>query len=486
MGCIRLYSGRGALPPNPSANLVDMGIVNVCYIAMDIGCPFVFAADSASSAALRICGKNTRRYPMAQSTITLIIIGGTCILYLTEKFSVAVTTVLGMLALIFTGILDFNEAFSCFASTNVMLVLGMIIIVESLLDNGIANRLGKLLFRFTGKSEKLFLVIVFVSAAVFSLFSTNAALVAMYMPLISSVSHVSKGHITRKQTYLPLAMGGLIGGTGSLAGSTAPLLANDVLEITGSETMHFFSTLPVAMTMVAVIALFYWFFLYDLQVKHFDFEEKVVDIDMENYPLNKKKAVISSVVFIICIVLFIMQPFGWELGFIAVAGAMVLIVTGCVDGQHAMSNMQWSALVTLGAALAVAKGFVKSGVGELAMNWLMYTLGAWVANPVVLVTTFLVSGFLLSQFMSNGSLVSMLAAIAVPMAIEIGCDPMPVAMACAFGCSLAMATPVATTTITMVQVAGYRFKDYFRIGGLVGLIGLVTAWFCLVLFYGLL
>ncbi|MBQ3132433.1 MAG: hypothetical protein IJC24_06960 [Clostridia bacterium] len=120
------------------------------------------------------------------------------------------------------------------------------------------------------------------------------------------------------------------------------------------------------------------------------------------------------------------------------------------------------------------------------MNWLMNTLGSRVANPIVLVTTFLVSGFLLSQFMSNGSLVSMLAAIAVPMAIEIGCNPMPVAMACAFGCSLAMATPVATTTITMVQVAGYRFKDYFRIGGLVGLIGLATAWLCLVLFYGLL
>ena len=61
---------------------------------------------------------------MSQSTITLIIIACTCVLYLTEKFSVAVTTVMGMLALIFTGILDFNEAFACFTSTNVMLVLG--------------------------------------------------------------------------------------------------------------------------------------------------------------------------------------------------------------------------------------------------------------------------------------------------------------------------------------------------------------------------
>lgn len=170
---------------------------------------------------------------MSDSTITLIIIACTCVLYLTEKFSVAVTTVMGMLALIFTGILNFNEAFACFTSTNVMLVLGMIIIVESLLDSGIAGKLGHLLFKLVGKSEKLFLLIIFLSAAVFSLFSTNAALVAMYMPLIASVSAASGGKITKKHTYLPLAMGGLIGGTGSLAGSTAPLLANDVLELTG-------------------------------------------------------------------------------------------------------------------------------------------------------------------------------------------------------------------------------------------------------------
>ena len=132
---------------------------------------------------------------MSDATITLIIIACTSFLYITERHSVAVTTVLGMLALIFTGILDFNEAFACFTSTNVMLVLGMIIIVESLLDSGVAEKLGLLLFKFTGRSEKFFLIVVFVSAAVLSLFSTNAALVAMYMPLISSVCGSSKGHI---------------------------------------------------------------------------------------------------------------------------------------------------------------------------------------------------------------------------------------------------------------------------------------------------
>ena len=43
-------------------------------------------------------------------------------------------------------------------------------------------------------------------------------------------------------------------------------------------------------------------------------------------------------------------------------------------------------------------------------------------------------------------------------------NPEPVAIACCIGASIdGFATPVATTTVTMVQIAGYRFKDYLRV-----------------------
>ena len=424
---------------------------------------------------------------MSQSTVTIIIILCTCALYLTEKLPVALVTVMGMLAMVFTGVLSYSDAFGCFASTNVMLVLGMIIIVNALLESGVGRIVGNLLSKLIGQQEKLFVVIVFLSASVISLFSTNAALVAMYMPFIASISVTSGGAITKKNTYLPLAIGGLIGGTGSLAGSTAPLLANDVLAMTGADTMGFFTPFPIAAAMVIVVALCYWLFLYDLQKKWFDFPEEPAPIanDIEEIPLDKRKALICVTVFVICIALFIIQPFGWSLGLISITGAVVLVLAGCVDGKHALKHMQWSALVTLGAALAIAKGFVDSGVGEIIMEKLTVGLGSWIANPVALVTIFLLAGFILSQFMANGALVSMMAAIAVPMAVETGTNPMPVALACVFGCSLAMATPVATTTITMVQVAGYRFKDYLRAGGLTSLIALVTAWAAILVQYRL-
>ena len=424
---------------------------------------------------------------MSQSTIALIIIAVTFVLYITELFPVATTTMLGMLAFIYSGILSFSDAFNCLTSTPVMLTLGVIIIANSLVESGIGSQIGHLMEHIENRSEKFFVMIVMISAAIISIFTNNSAIVATYMPFIASISLVTRGHITKKNTYLPLAIGSLLGGTGSLAGGTAPLLANEVLSYSGAETFTFFSTLPVALCIIAVVAICYWLFLYNLQVKWFDFEDSADTkaMGLHEIPLDKRRATISIAVFLGCIVLFIFQPFGWDLGLIAISGAMVLVATKCIDGKHALGNTPWHAIVTLGAALAIAKGFVASGAGAVIIDWLMSTLGEGVFNPVLLVTIFLLAGFILSMFMSNGSLVSMLSAISIPLAIEGGMDPAPVAMACVFGSSLAMATPVATSSITMVQVAGYRFKDYFRFGGLVGIIGLVTAWLSINLIYGL-
>ncbi len=425
---------------------------------------------------------------MELSTIAIIIVACTCVLYVLEIFPVAVTTLIGLLAMTYAGVLTPSEAFSGFTNTAVLLVIGMVIVIDALMECGIASRIGGLLSKFAGKNEKIFVLIVFLLSATLSMFMTNAALVAMMMPFISSVAASSKGKITKKNTYLTLATGSLMGGTATLAGSTAPLLANNVLQEVGAEQMGFFEPFPIAFAIIAVMAICYWLFLYKLQCKCFDFEEvkEQAEQKIEEIPLNKRKAIISLSVFFVCAILFVIQPFGWELGQIAITGALILVITKCVDGKKSLRNMFWPALITLGAALGIAKGFVNSGVGEKIIRWLISVMGEGVANPVLLVTLFLLAGYILSLFMSNGSLVAMLSSIAIPMAIDIGCNPMPLAMACVFGASLAMATPAATTSVTMVQVAGYRFKDYLRIGGLTGVIGLVTAWLAIVLMYGLL
>lgn len=158
---------------------------------------------------------------------------------------------------------------------------------------------------------------------------------------------------------------------------------------------------------------------------------------------------------------------------------LAMVFSGATTSRTALSNFGSTPVLLTFGMIVIINAIVDSG----AIVQFEHVLRRMTrrGEKLFLVLVFLLAGWLISMFMSNGSLVSMLASIAVPMAVEYGINPIPIAIACVMGSNLAM----ATTTITMVQVAGYRFKDYFRLGGLVGVIGVITAWTAIVMLYGL-
>jgi len=167
---------------------------------------------------------------------------------------------------------------------------------------------------------------------------------------------------------------------------------------------------------------------------------------------------------------------------VTVLGMLAMVFSGATTSRTAFSNFGSTPVLLTFGMIVIINAIVDSG----AIVQFEHVLRRMTrrGEKLFLVLVFLLAGWLISMFMSNGSLVSMPASIAVPMAVEYGINPIPIAIACVMGSNLAMATPVATTTITMVQVAGYRFKDYFRLGGLVGVIGVITAWTAIVMLYG--
>ncbi|MBQ6835033.1 MAG: hypothetical protein IJO55_11575 [Lachnospiraceae bacterium] len=108
--------------------------------------------------------------------------------------------------------------------SSVMLVLGMIIVIDALLESGVGGKIGRLLAHLVGDHERSFVLIIFLSAAFFSGFMTNA-----------------------------------------------PLVANNVLATYGVETMSFFTPMPIAFSILIVVAVCYRLFLYKWQNKCFDF-----------------------------------------------------------------------------------------------------------------------------------------------------------------------------------------------------------------------
>ena len=93
---------------------------------------------------------------------------------------------------------------------------------------------------------------------------------------------------------------------------------------------------------------------------------------------------------------------------------------------------------------------------------------------MILLVLALVISSLLSNVMNNSSAAAVLVPIFITIAEEAAIPVLPAALAVGVGAMLASATPICAPVFTIATSAGYRFKDYLRVGGLVNLLSIIA------------
>ena len=195
---------------------------------------------------------------METSTIAIIILVATLILYAIPKMPLSVTTILAILAMVLFGVVDFASATSGFANNVVFLNAGMMIIGQAMVTTGLAQRVGNLVTRVNiGKNERLCIMLVLVVSTVLSVFINGAITVSIMMPIIDAIVLKSGGAISRKQTYMPLGIGSVIGNNVLTISATSMLTAVAMLEEMGYGTMSIFAPLGVNLPAIIVVFIFY-------------------------------------------------------------------------------------------------------------------------------------------------------------------------------------------------------------------------------------
>jgi di/tricarboxylate transporter len=143
--------------------------------------------------------------------------------------------------------------------------------------------------------------------------------------------------------------------------------------------------------------------------------------------------------------------------------AVLMVLTGCLSMEDAYKGMNWSSLILLAGMLPMATALQKSGGVQYVANLLTNSLGQWGPLPVM-VGLFLLTGFF-SQFISNTATTVLVAPIALQAALTLGVAPYAFLMTIAVAASTAFATPIATSSNTLVLGSGgYRFGDFLRVG----------------------
>lgn len=416
---------------------------------------------------------------MDQATIAIIIVLITTILYATEAFPLAVTSLMAMAAMVVTGIIDWPEAFAGFSSSIVLMLIGVCIIGESFFTTGLAERIGRLLHRFADMDEKYFVIVVYTVACLMSAFLNASAVMAILMPVVDSLVYTTDRKISRKHTYLAMGIGSIFGANLSIIGSTSMYMAYTLLlDSSYHLQIGFFEPALTGAAACLMGLLIYGTVGYNLQKRFFDFEEvlpaAMTELCQKDETFKGEKIIckpwkrkLVAFTMIGCIIAFIC---GFDIGGVAIIGACIVMATRCISEKTAYRGVSWETVFITAASMGFAAGVGSSGAGEAIANFVIRASGPIAESPLGMCLLILVLSTILSNFMSNIGVVVLLVPICINLAVTMGTAPIPLVLACAIGTNISVSTPVCVGPITVTTVAGYRFKDYFRMGGILNLL----------------
>ncbi len=166
----------------------------------------------------------------------------------------------------------------------------------------------------------------------------------------------------------------------------------------------------------------------------------------------------------------------------ALAGAILMFVTGCVKFDRVGRALSGKVIVLVAASIAIGRVVLDTGaaawLGEALALGLQHLPPAGVLAAIMLFVT------LLTNFASNATAATVGTPIAFSIATQLGLPQEPLILAVLFGCNLCYATPIAYQTNMLIMAEGnYTFADYLRTGVPLVVLMVVTLSILLVVSY---
>lgn len=409
--------------------------------------------------------KHTRERGPCIMNSQVVIMGAVLVviiaLFLSEKLPLAVTSLVGAVVVGLLGFVPHKEVFTSFASTSMILMISMMIVGSSLFYTGLAQKIGNVLYKFTGGSERSMILIAVLSGTLLSSVCSGTATLVTLFPIITSLCITAKVSVSK--TYLPLAYGICFGSMLTVAASGMGTASSGLLEDAGFRAWGFLEPayvgVPLAVVGVVVLMIFGTKMLPDNKV-----ESQMSEAAEDTSAKSPVKMWISGIVLIAIFVMMVISPKKLPLYMISSAGVVVLLVTGTITQKQMFDSISWSSVFLIAGMTTVANGVSNSGLGEVIAGKILSLCGSN-SSPLLIIAVLLLVTAALTQFLSNNASILIMAPIGIALAKQMGIEPYAFVMATFVGCLSCFCTPMATPALAYVMEPGrYRYKDFLKAG----------------------
>ncbi len=181
----------------------------------------------------------------AEIATVFTILGISVVFLVTEWIPMEVTALLTLGATAISGLLRPEEALAGFSNPAVVTVWAVFILSGGLTRTGVANMIGHVVLRLSGRSESLLVAVIMLCAGAMSAIMNNVAVAALMMPVVMDIAR-SKG-IPPSRLLLPLAYGSLLGGLTTKIGTPPNILVSGALSDSGLAPFTLFDFTPVGL-----------------------------------------------------------------------------------------------------------------------------------------------------------------------------------------------------------------------------------------------
>mgnify|MGYP003667351974 CR=1 FL=1 len=157
-----------------------------------------------------------------------------------------------------------------------------------------------------------------------------------------------------------------------------------------------------------------------------------------------------------------------------VAGAALIVAARFLPLRRVYESIDWAVIVLLAAMIPVGNALETTGTTDLIAGGVQGFLEP--LAPELIIGAIIVIAMALSNVVNNAATAILMAPIGLQIASGLGYGPDPFLMAIAIGASCAFVTPIGhQSNLLVMGPGGYRFSDYWRMGGTVSVAAVLVA-----------
>ena len=398
---------------------------------------------------------------MEPSTLTIIILILAVISFLLEKIPVNMTVMLTMCALVLTGLVTPQEAVSGFASTTILMLIGVVIVGSALFETGVCDKAAAVVTRYA-KTERQMIMAILILASIMSAGLSNSGTVAVFIPIIMGIT--ASTDFSRSKLMMAAFLGSMAGGRLTLVGDAAVnVLIGDQIKALGQPFGFFeISKIGVPLTIIMLIDMYFIGYKFLPDRREFSDEDQIFAQGAKKDVPRWKQIASVAVLLAVFVGMIFEEQTGIPSYMVAIMGAVADVLLGIFTEKQAYNLVSIKTVILLGGMTPLATALKNTGAAQIMADMLIRLIGGSTNVYYITIVIFILT-CVMTQFMSNVVTITLLMPIIIAIAETIGVVPSALLMVLCIASTMSILTPIACPPGNLIYAyGGYRFSDYIK------------------------